>query len=287
MIAAGRRSTFFAPWVNRIHFVTCGHYPEWLNLDAPKLNFVKHSDYIRNEYLPTFNANPIELNLHRIEGLSEQFVYFNDDMFLINRISPERFFFNNLPCDMAVHNVLSTHDEMMTHIIANDLICINSMFNKKDVLLKNIGKWVNIRYGLKLLRTLCLLPWSKFSAFYEPHLPNAFLKSTFLEVWANFEEKLNKTSSSRIRSIADVNQYLFRYWQLVKGTFVPYNVCKGARYVEISDDNINEVVSIIKKQKDNIVILNDSADLSDFEYAKQRINNAFEFILSEKSSFEL
>ena len=36
----------FAPWVNSVYFITCGHYPEWLNLDHPKLKFVKHSDYI-------------------------------------------------------------------------------------------------------------------------------------------------------------------------------------------------------------------------------------------------
>ena len=68
----------FAPWVNNVYFVTCGHYPKWLNLDCPKLKFVKHEDYIPKEYLPTFSANPIEINLHRIEGLSEKFVYFND-----------------------------------------------------------------------------------------------------------------------------------------------------------------------------------------------------------------
>ena len=49
----------FAPWVNKIHFVTCGHIPNWLNLNAPKLNFVKHSDYIPASYLPTFNSHTI------------------------------------------------------------------------------------------------------------------------------------------------------------------------------------------------------------------------------------
>jgi hypothetical protein len=72
----------FAPWVRKIHFVTCGQVPEWMNTEHPKLNLVNHADYIPAEYLPTFSANPIELNFHRIAGLSEQFVYFNDDTFL-------------------------------------------------------------------------------------------------------------------------------------------------------------------------------------------------------------
>ena len=49
----------FAPWVNKVHFITCGHKPDWLNLNAPKLHFVKHSDYIPSEYLPTFSTRPI------------------------------------------------------------------------------------------------------------------------------------------------------------------------------------------------------------------------------------
>ena len=60
----------FAPWVNKIHFVTCGQVPKWLNTNNPKINLVNHSDYIPEKYLPTFNSNAIEINLHRIEELS-------------------------------------------------------------------------------------------------------------------------------------------------------------------------------------------------------------------------
>ena len=56
----------YAPWVNQVYFVTCGHVPKWLNMDAPKLHFVRHQDYIPEQYLPTFSSHPIELNLHRI-----------------------------------------------------------------------------------------------------------------------------------------------------------------------------------------------------------------------------
>lgn len=73
-----------ATWVNRIYLVTCGHLPKWLNVQHPKLTVVKHSDFIPEAYLPTFSSDTIALNLHRIKGLSENFVYFNDDMFLIN-----------------------------------------------------------------------------------------------------------------------------------------------------------------------------------------------------------
>ena len=60
----------FAPFVNKIYFITYGHLPEWLNVNNPKLVIVNHKDYIPEKYLPTFNSHTIELILHRIKVLS-------------------------------------------------------------------------------------------------------------------------------------------------------------------------------------------------------------------------
>ncbi len=84
----------FAPWVRKIHFVTCGQKPEWLNAKHHKLNLVSHKDYIPNKFLPVFNSSLIEIYLHKIPDLSEHFVYFNDDFFIINNLTEERFFSN-------------------------------------------------------------------------------------------------------------------------------------------------------------------------------------------------
>ena len=56
----------FAPWVRYVFFVTDNQKPQWLNTDHPKLKWVKHTDYMPAEYLPTFNSNVIEWNLNRI-----------------------------------------------------------------------------------------------------------------------------------------------------------------------------------------------------------------------------
>ena len=66
-----------------------------------KLKIVKHSEFILKEYLPTFNSNVIEFYFHKIKELSEKFVYFNDDMFLLNNVKQNRFFINGLPCDIG------------------------------------------------------------------------------------------------------------------------------------------------------------------------------------------
>lgn len=82
----------YAPWVRKVHFVTWGHIPQWLNTKHPKLNIVCHEDFIPQKFLPTFNSHTIEWNFHRIPGLTEQFVYFNDDMFLLKPVYMEDFF---------------------------------------------------------------------------------------------------------------------------------------------------------------------------------------------------
>src|SRR5699024_9785954 len=94
----------YAPWVNKIHFVTWGHIPEWLNTNNPKLNIVKHEDFLEERNLPVFNSRAIEINLHRIPNLAEKFVYFNDDMFITKPVKKKDFFENQLPKDVAIPN---------------------------------------------------------------------------------------------------------------------------------------------------------------------------------------
>lgn len=275
----------FAPWVNQVHFITCGHVPDWLNVKAPKLHLIKHSDYIPNEYLPTFSSRPITLNLHRIKELSEHFVLFDDDCFLIDKVDPERFFRKGLPCDKAALNAFSPYNEIFTHNVVNDLCIINASFRKHETVRNHFHKWFSFQAGSKLLRTLILLPWPRFSGFYDHHLPQIFLKSTFEEVWDKHEDIMLRTTASRFRSITDVNSWLIRYWQLAKGDFAPLNVQKDSAYFSISDNTLDRIVDVIERQKKKIVCLNDG-EVSSFEAAKSRINAAFDKILPEKSSFE-
>ena len=81
-----------APWVNNIYLITNGQRPKWLNVNHPKLKWVRHEEFIPEEYLPTFNSSAIEMNIHRIDGLSENFVLFNDDMYLIQDVKYSDFF---------------------------------------------------------------------------------------------------------------------------------------------------------------------------------------------------
>lgn len=83
----------FLPWVNHIYIITDRQRPEWLNeADYPNVSIIDHSQIIAPQYLPTFNSHVIEANLHNIPGLSEHFIYFNDDVFVARPLPREHFF---------------------------------------------------------------------------------------------------------------------------------------------------------------------------------------------------
>lgn len=83
----------FASWVRTIHIVTNGQVPSWLDLDHPQIRVVRHSEiFADSSHLPTFNSHAIEANLHRIPGLAQHYLYFNDDVFLARPLRPEHFF---------------------------------------------------------------------------------------------------------------------------------------------------------------------------------------------------
>ena len=277
----------FAPWANRIFFVTCGHYPEWLDTDYPKLTLVRHEDFIPPEYLPTFNSNVIEFWFHRIKGLSERFVYFNDDTFLLGPVKADRFFRNGLPCDIGGMTI-NLHSGMFGTSVLLARTLINDHFNKKEVVLQHPSKWFNIRYPLHSFLNLLLLPVKKdeFPGFVNPHLPQGYLKSVYDAVWAECAEDLVRTSRSRFREYGDIAIWLTRYWQLASNRFSPYNVYRDSKYYLMDDGNMEEIGQCIRWRKKKLVCLNDNAALSDFETAKRRILDAFDQILPERSGFE-
>lgn len=82
----------YAPWIRHIYVVTNGQVPSWLDRDNPRITSVKHSEIFQNpSHLPVFSSTAIESNLDRIPGLSDTFLYFNDDVFLAAPVWPHDF----------------------------------------------------------------------------------------------------------------------------------------------------------------------------------------------------
>lgn len=276
----------YAPWVNKIYFVTYGHVPMWLNVNHPKLKIVKHSDFIPKKYLPTFSANPIEMNLHRIKGLSENFVFFNDDFFLINPTKATDFFKNNLPCDSACMCVYihGGSTDVVEGLFSNDMKIINDHFSPRQSLKKDFLKWFNFKNGKYLYNNIIFAVYDKFVGIHFLHLPASFKKSTYKEVWNEEFKKLDETCRNKFRSHDDVNQWLIKYWQNCKGEFAPRNVNWGKYY----DYNMGyaELNKLFGSKKYKAICINDTVADDEFENAKNITNRLFERKFPSKSEFE-
>ena len=275
----------FAPWVRKIHFVTCGQKPEWLDENNPKLNLVNHEDYIPKQFLPCFNSNVLEYFLHKIPGLSEHFVYFNDDFFIINTIGKERFFKNGLPCDIAAFRFNSGVGQW-AKMLKNNLTIINRHFDKKEVTSRFHDKWYNEIYGKKARLNYLLKFYPKFITLQTPHNAQPFLKSAFEEVWAAAGKELTETSVNRFRATSDLTPELFRMWQICKGDFEPYNTYNDTKMFPLMIRS-KQAIEAIRNQSYKLVCLNDNVHIRNYTQVMENIENSFESILPKKSTFEL
>lgn len=273
----------YAPWVNKIYVVTSGQKPEWLNIHADKIVFVKHSDFIPEEYLPTFNSNAIELNLHRIKGLSENFVLFNDDMYLINDVTENDFFYKGLPRKVGIYSPVIPFKEF-SNTVFNNVRIINKNFDKRKDLKRNWKKFISFKYGSEQLRTISTLPFRRVLGYKNLHLTSSHTKSVYREVWDKEFATLDVTSKSKFRSRSDVNHWLFSYWQIEKGFFYPQSTKLGYFYTLNEFENITN--AIVKGSR-KIICINDDYDVENYEDKINGLIQTFEKVFSDKSEFEL
>ena len=279
----------FAPWVRTVHFVTCGHVPEFLNLGHPKLHHVRHTDFLPAEVLPTFSSHALEMNLHRIPGLAEHFVYFNDDMFLLRSMPETAFFRDGLPCTCGAEYPIELAGRIgiWQHAAVNDLGVVNAHFDKRTQVKKYGKKYKDpaLRWqdNLRTAALEVLFP-NYFTGFRNLHAPAAYLKSTFEAVWTAEPELLAQTTAHRFRSAEDVNQWVCLWWQIAEGDFHPHLVDNLVD--DVTEDSAAHLCHIIAAQKHDMICLNDPAGDVPFDKLAARLKAAFEVILPEKCSFE-
>ena len=279
----------FMPWVNKVFLVTCGHVPDFLNMDHPQIKLIKHKDYIPDKYLPTFNSNVIELNYHRIPELSENFILFNDDCYPLLPIPEEYYFVGNLPCDEAIESPIVPVDigaisRYGSYVKANNVLEINKHFNKRNVQKENWDKWYFEGYGELLERNKGLQYWNNFVGFHDYHMPVPLKKATIKKVWDEEGELLDKVSHNQFRDSSDLSQCLFRYWQLCTGDFIPRKSV-GKPFL-VTKENYRQIAKEIREKTTQMVCLSEDCSDEDFEAIREEINDALFSILPEKSLFE-
>jgi hypothetical protein len=201
-----RSAEKFLPWVRKIFLVTDCQRPKWLDTNHPKIQIVDHREIFRNTAdLPTFNSTAIEANLHHISGLSERYIYLNDDMMLGRPFEPSDFFtpdgrprtFIFKRPDFDTYNFAIRHASGFFRRLQEFDISLWMRFYAK--------KRTNFSVKLRNTRLTLLRHLKKGILYYKTnHTPIAHTLTQMNAVEAEFAEELRICSSHRFRNRADL-----------------------------------------------------------------------------------
>lgn len=183
----------FLPWVRRIHVVTDRQRPAWLGENDLHVTIVDHTEIIDPAYLPTFNSHVIEAHLHRIPGLNEHFIYFNDDVFVARPLAKEHFFrANGITALFASRKRLDAQRER-GHITPT----LDASGRCASLLERDYGVRINaplVHTYVPLRKRGYLLAWQQYEAEIRAFLSNRFRGredmnlATFLVPWLCYLE---------------------------------------------------------------------------------------------------
>lgn len=243
------------PFVRNVYLVVSheSQAPKWAN--TTNLKIVLHKDIIPEEYLPTFNSTTIEMFLHKIEGLDDEFVYFNDDTYPMEMCRREDFFVDG-----------KIRLGFTKHFLSLDMYkkqCRNS----DNLARKALGE----RSTMSFVRP--------------QHICTPMLRKESEMAFANVKKEI-LSSLSRTREVKNVNQYFFLDYLYYKGLVVNNKIPK--KHFSMAIASPKSIGEFIENPTHQFVCIND-VQLSKERYEKMRttIIEAFEKRFPNPSKYEL
>ena len=243
------------PFVRKVFLVVArdSQVPAWV--DRGKVDVVLHEQIIPAEYLPTFNSCTIEMFLHRIPGLDERYLYFNDDMFPMQDCTEEDFFPEGHPA-LGFARCRWSRSLFKRQ-------CLNS-----DRLARRAA---GVEAGKGFLRP--------------EHICTPMLRSACETAFAAVEPEI-KDSLSALREMKNVNQYFFLNYMLFSGIALDRRIPK--RHFSLAAASANRICSFVEQPDRMVVCINDVKMSSErFRSVRKKILLAFERHFPRRSRFEL
>ncbi|MGO3387904.1 Stealth CR1 domain-containing protein [Latilactobacillus sakei] len=277
----------FAPWVNHVYVLTDNQEPKFF-YGSDKVTIIDHTEVIPYEYLPTFSSSVIELFLDKIPGISEHFIYFNDDMFLNNPVSPVDFFDSKgLPKDCAIPSVLQPVSDF-DHLPFNDISVINKNFPKRKVMKEYGRNFFSLKYGFaNIFKSILTLPFSNWSTFKIQHIPYSLRKEDYRLLRKYAENEIENTAKMHFRSNNDINIWLLLELRFVTGKFSPRSVKEGKYY---NFDDTDSLIECLNNSKVKMICINDDSScktLSEKIVEAERIEKSLEEKFPSKALVEM
>ncbi|MEU2059527.1 stealth family protein [Streptomyces sp. NPDC013455] len=258
-----RSLEMYAGFIRHVYLVTDSQTPAWLDPQAPGLTVVDHRDILPADALPVFNSHAIESRLHHIPGLSEHYLYFNDDVFINRPVRAEHFFHGNgiarIPLSPLKLGVGAPHPLEPAPNSAGK--------NAREVIRRFHGRYATHK---------------------SLHTPHPQLLSVMREMEDLGIEELERTAYSRFRSTADVApaSTLHHHWAIATGRAVPAEY--RFRYVQLGTPDMRRRLARLAAGEDvDFFCLNDvDTDPADRAAAQAAIRAFLERRFPFPSRFE-
>lgn len=277
----------YAAWVHKIYLITDNQKPSWMkdSLENTKLSIVDHRDIIPHQMLPTYNSNAIEFCIDNINGLTENFVEFNDDLLINKAVTPDDFFKNGKPRDFRLYKALIPNSPF-DRLLFNDSYVLNSWLKEQetDWPINNYGIF-SFQYPLRSnIRNLYFRTdnHGRVSNYVLSHNALSLTKKTFEKSKMIWNKEINSTISHQFRSETDVTIYLLREYQLETGNFIS-RAPSFSKYFELS--NCKAIIEELQKQNASLICIND-ANINNYDSVTKKIRKSLEKKFPNKSSFE-
>jgi len=247
----------FMPFIDRVMLIVSSdsQVPGYINRDTVKI--IKHEDFIPAKYLPTFNSNTIELFIPKIEGLSDKFLYYNDDFFVVMPCTEEDFFIDGVP-KINMQKIPDVNPGFKK-------ICENS-YNLANLIVN--GKKTSFK-----------------TPFVPQHTITPMIRSKCLEWLKNGYKTITETIS-RERKQFNVCQYLYTDALFINGCFV--NEPISFEMLRYCVDEFDYILETIKHPRTKTICINEPQKQidSDWDHDRLKITEAFEILLPNKSKHE-
>ncbi|MFD7863730.1 stealth family protein [Streptomyces sp. NPDC057682] len=253
----------YAPWVRNIYLVTAGQQPAWLDTDVPGLRVVDHREIFSDpEALPTFNSHAIESQLHHIDGLSEQFLYLNDDVFFGRPLTPGHFF----------------HANGLSKFFQSKALVPTGPSGPGDLPVNAAGKnsraLIERSFGTRIAQKM-------------KHTPHALRRSVLADIELVYAEEHGRTQFSRFRSPEDVPiaSSLHHYYGFHTGRSTTGNV--RYQYIDLAADQARRRLnSLLAHRNFDTFCLNDTVEHPDPEAQERMVRDFLDAYFPVPSRFE-
>lgn len=251
------------PFAGMIYLVTDEQVPDFL-AHSPRLKIIDHRDILDAEYLPTFSSRAIESALHKIPGLAEHFVAFNDDVLLARPVQHEDFF-GRLGC-----MVYLTDELLPLSSAAEALSGHNDALNARRWMLANTGA-------------------SSIDRVSE-HSPKGIRKSWMQALEDAHPELFHQTRSEQVRQLGgqSILSNLYGDWCLSQGRGeIRLNQCEY-HYSDALESaaDLHACLRAAMGHKLSICINDTTDDRQDVSQLQQHYTTALEQLFSTPSVYE-